>query len=108
MRALLLWAWLAAGTDARRLAAKKKKVKKKEKPRCVDATCRTEHDGAYYHKIKCLAELAPVVRDALDGKRRVCADEWLLPALEIFAPGPWAPGLLRAHYGEVARYEHLV
>ena len=87
MRALLLWAWLAAGTEARRLAAKKKKVKKKEKPRCVDATCRTEHDGAYYHKIKCLAELAPVIRDALDGKRRVCADEWLLPALEIFAPG---------------------
>ena len=67
MRALLLWAWLAAGSDARRLAAKKKKVKKKrgvKKPQCVDAVCRTEHDGAYYHKIKCLAELAPVVRDA--------------------------------------------
>ena len=87
MRALLLWAWLAAGTDARRLAAKKKKVKKKEKPTCVDATCRTEHDGAYYHKIKCLAELAPVILEARDGDRRVCADEWLLPALEIFAPG---------------------
>ena len=91
MRALLLWAWLAAGTDARRLAAKKKKVKKKvkkkEKPTCVDATCRTEHDGAYYHKIKCLAELAPVILEAQDGRQRVCADEWLLPALEIFAPG---------------------
>ena len=87
MRALLLWAWLAAGTDARRLAAKKKKVKKKEKPTCVDATCHTEHDGAYYHKIKCLAELAPVILEAQDGDRRVCADEWLLPALEIFAPG---------------------
>ena len=42
----------------RRLAAKKKKVKKK-KPTCVDATCRTEHDGAYYHKIKCLANWRP-------------------------------------------------
>ena len=86
MRARLLWAWLAgtavlllallAGTEVGRLAAA-----------CADATCSTKYGGAYYHNIKCLAQVAPVIRDALDGRRRVCADEWLLPALEIFAPG---------------------
>ena len=72
---LLLLAWLA-GTEVGRLAAA-----------CADATCSTKYGGAYYHNIKCLAQVAPVIRDALDGRRRVCADEWLLPALEIFAPG---------------------
>ena len=86
MRARLLWVWLAgtavlllawlAGTEVGRLAAA-----------CADATCSTKYGGAYYHNIKCLAQVAPVIRDALDGRRRVCADEWLLPALEIFAPG---------------------
>ena len=55
---LLLLAWLA-GTEVGRLAAA-----------CADATCSTKYGGAYYHNIKCLAQVAPVIRDALDGRRR--------------------------------------
>ena len=48
---LLLLAWLA-GTEVGRLAAA-----------CADATCSTKYGGAYYHNIKCLAQVAP---DALE------------------------------------------
>ena len=66
MRVRLLWAWLAAGT-ALGLARGRPKREKKSAGRAWTRRAARKYDGAYYHNIKCLAQLAPVIRDALDG-----------------------------------------